>query len=162
MRKLLFIGLLLISHSVIGQATANFTASVTIVEPLKVSTLSNLNFAEVQSGEGGTVTLSANGQRSGYGGVELGEETNVSPASFNISGKAGTKINLVLPKGEFVLTNGTENIIIKDFTSNWSNQEWLREGGNLLKVGASILIKENQKAGFYTSTKPMEVVVNYD
>lgn len=162
MKKVLLISLLLFSVNICGQATANFTASVTIVEPLKINTVSNLNFAEVRAGSGGVVTLTADGQRTGSGGVELGEETNISPAAFNIFGEPGTKVNLKLPAGEHLLTNGNQNIVLKDFSSNWDNREWLQEEDNILRMGASIVVEDGQEPGYYTSVQPLEIVVNYD
>lgn len=162
MKKVLFISLLLVKFALWSQATANFTASVTIVEPLKVTNLTNLNFSNVRAGSGGTVTMTADGMRNGFGGVELGEGATISPATFNIFGKPGTKVNLKLPEGEHLLTNGKQNIIVRDFTSNWSSDDWLKEENNLLKVGASIVVEAGQEPGYYTSVSPLEIVVNYD
>ncbi|MEG9328445.1 DUF4402 domain-containing protein [Salinimicrobium catena] len=162
MKKVLLISLLSFSVTIFAQATANFTASVTIVEPLKITTVSNLDFAEVRAGTGGVVTVSADGQRMGFGGVELGEETNISPATFNILGKPGTKISLVLPSGEHLLSNGKETITISNFLSNWTNNDFLTEENNVLKVGASIVVEADQEPGFYTSIKPIEIIANYD
>ena len=162
MKKVLFISLLLFHFALWGQATANFTASVTIVEPVRVTTLTHLNFSNVRAGSGGMVTMSADGIRNGVGGVELGEETNISPATFNISGKAGTKVNLKLPQGEHLLTNGKQNIVLRDFTSNWTLDDWLKEENNILKVGASIVVEAGKEPGYYRSVSPLEIIVNYD
>lgn len=162
MRKFLLTGLSFIPISLLGQGTATFTASVTIVEPVTITTLTNLSFSEVRAGTGGVVTLTADGLRNGLGGVELGEGGNISPASFNISGKPGTKVNLKLPVGEHLLSNGNQNIIIKDFSTNWSLNDWLKEENNILKVGASIVVEAGQEPGYYTSVQPLEIIMNYD
>lgn len=162
MKKVLFISLLLLNLVLRGQATASFTASVTIVEPLKVKTLSNLNFSEVRAGTGGVVTLTSDGSREGFGGVEFGEGINTSPASFTISGTPGTMVNLQLPQGEFLLTNGEQTITIKDFTSNWSRINRLKEEQNILKIGASIVVDAEQEPGNYTTIQPLEIIIDYD
>ena len=163
MKKILLIGFSFISISLSGQSTATFTASVTIVESVTITTLTNLSFSEVRAGNGGVVTLTADGLRSSPGGgVGLGEGGNISPATFRITGKPGTKVNFILPEGKHVLTNGKQNITIKDFWSNWSINDWLTEENNVLKVGASIVVEAGQEPGFYTSIQPLEIVVNYD
>lgn len=162
MRKAFFICFLFFQFILRSQNTASFTASVTIVEPVKISTVKNLNFSNIRAGSGGMVILTPEGFRRGYGGVELGEELNTSPAIFNITGQSSTKVTFRLPDGEHILSNGNENIIIRDFTTDWTDNIKLNEGKNFLKVGASIIIKAEQESGIYTSQRPLEIIVNYD
>lgn len=165
MKKFFFLSIFLIAGYtglVQAQATASFTASVTIIEPIGITTTSNMNFANVDAKSGGAVILTPENTRTSLGGVELKEADGVSAATFEITGEQGFSLALSLPKSDYILSNGEENIIIKDFTSNFANSGNLESGVKVVSVGATLNINPNQAPGIYTSAHPMNVTVNYN
>ena len=146
----------------LSQATASFTASVTIIQPIGITTTSNMNFASVDAKSGGEVILTPDNTRISSGGVVLEEDRGSSAASFQITGEPGFAFSISLPKNEYVLTNGNESIIIKDFTSSLAEGGFLAGGSAMVRVGATLKINANQTPGMYNSQGPMNVTVNYN
>lgn len=162
MRNLLLVILVSCQSVIIAQATANFTASVTIIEPVSVINQAQMNFASISSNSGGKVVLDPNDSRSALGGVVLEEENGVSAAKFLITGEKGLTVVITLPKDQFTLTKGSQNITLHSFTSNLPPSFQLSEEFVSLNVGATIEIEGVQPPGIYNSTNPMSVVVNYN
>lgn len=144
------------------QATATFTASVTIIEPIGITTTSDMNFASIDAKSGGTIVLTPDNDRLTFGGVELADGGNVSAATFQVTGEKGFTYSISLPKGEYLLINGNETVIIKDFTSNLDESGQLTNGASQFRVGASLEVKPGQLPGNYKSTAPIPVTVNYN
>ncbi|MDX1543198.1 MAG: DUF4402 domain-containing protein [Christiangramia sp.] len=154
---------LLLSYSGYSQrsATATFTASVTVIEPIEIHTTSEMNFASIDARNGGTVILKPDNTRTGIGDVFLGDASGVSAAAFEINGQSGYSFNLSLPEGAFILVNDKENIIIKDFTSDLKTRN-LVAGTQIVRLGATLEISSNQGPGVYSSPTPIEITVNYN
>lgn len=145
-----------------GQATANFTASVTIIQPIEITTTSQMDFASLDAQTGGEVVLTPDNQRRATGGVILAEGGAVSAATFKVTGEPGLSFNISLPNSSHILTNGNENIIIRDFESSMNSTESLGSGTKEFSVGATLDIEGGQDPGFYSSTVPLAVTVNYN
>lgn len=162
--KLAFLFILLGTGLGVAQtsASASFTASVTIIQPIGITTTSQMNFANVDAQQGGAVVLSPDNTRSATGGVVLDDASQVSAAAFEITGEEDFTFSITLPQEEYVLSNGTEEMIIKDFTSNLANQGQLAGGATTVRVGATLNVNPNQKPGVYTSPGAMNVTVNYN
>ncbi|MFD1095898.1 DUF4402 domain-containing protein [Salegentibacter chungangensis] len=152
----------LLSGEVYSQATATFTASATIIQPIGITTTSNMNFANIDARSGGAVILTPENTRISSGGVELAEGANVSAAEFEVTGEAGYSFSVSLPKTHYELTNGSETMILKDFTSSITEGGQIAEGSKTIRVGATLDINPNQTPGYYTSKGSMEVSVNYN
>jgi len=163
-RLVLLFSLIILSfpNEGMAQATATFTASVTIIQPIGIINTANMNFANVDAKSGGTVILDPDNTRSSQGGVELTDGNTVSAATFEVTGQAGYTYSITLPNSDHVLTNGTEDIIIKDFTSSLKNEGSLADGSQTLRVGASLDINPNQTPGNYTSPGGFNITVNYN
>lgn len=167
MKKIVKIALLLLffgNAAVYAQtsASAGFTASVTIVEPIGISTAANMNFANVDARDGGSIVLSPDNTRSKQGDVGLEDGSQVSAAAFEITGEEDFAFSISLPEEEYVLTNGTEDMIIRDFTSNMAAQGQLGHDATIVRVGATLDVNPNQTPGVYTSPTAMNVTVNYN
>ncbi|MCF4101538.1 DUF4402 domain-containing protein [Gillisia sp. M10.2A] len=145
-----------------AQATANFTASATIIQPIGITTTSNMSFANLDAKSGGAVILSPDNTRLTSGDVALADGTPASAASFTVTGETGFTYAVTLPSSEYVLTNGSENMIIKDFTSNIDNSGSLAGGSQNIRVGATLKVNPNQTPGNYTSPAGFNVTVNYN
>lgn len=143
-------------------ATASFTASVTIIQPIGITTTSNMNFANLDAKSGGEVILSPDNTRITTGSVELANDAAVSAASFEVTGEDGFAFSISLPGNDFVLSNGSENMIIKDFTSSLAEGGSLAGGSKIVRVGATLKVNQNQTPGEYNSDTSMNVTVNYN
>lgn len=145
-RLLLILSLIILSFSTEGmaQATATFTASVTIIQPIGITNTANMNFANLDAKSGGAVILSPDNTRMSQGGVELTDGNTVSAATFEVIGQAGFTYSITLPNSDHVLTNGTDNIIIRDFTSSLQDEGSLASGSQTLRVGASLDINQTK------------------
>jgi hypothetical protein len=156
---LLFI--ILISGVARAQATATFTASATIIQPIGITTLANLNFARIDARTGGEVILTPREERIATGNSVLEAGGNVTAAAFEVTGQPGFAFSLSLPSGAHALTNGREQMIIKDFTSSFKEGE-LTAGRSTFKVGATLIVDANQTPGDYSTSTPLQVTVNYN
>jgi len=145
-----------------ASATASFTASATIIQPIGITTTSHMNFANLDAGTGGEVILTPNSTRLTTGNVSLDSEANVSAAAFEVTGENGFTFALTLPEGEYVLANGTESMIIKDFTSSLAQNGNFDGGAKMITVGATLAVNPHQTPGVYNSKAPMNVTVNYN
>lgn len=144
-----------------NSATASFMASVTIIEPIEVKTTSNMNFSNIDARGGGTVILRPDNTRAAIGSVNLESSRDVSAAVFEVRGQNGYSYNIALPESSYILTNGSENIVIKDFESDFNSGNFSESSQNF-RVGASIYINPDQKPGVYTSQTSLQVTVNYN
>lgn len=145
-----------------SQATANFTASATIIQPISITTTSNMNFANIDAKNGGEVVLKPDNSRQANGGVQLDNSTNVSAASFEVTGQSGYTFSISLPDTEQVLTNGTETMVIKNFSTDFDLDTSLGANSTTIRVGATLAVNPNQTPGTYTSPSSMQVTVNYN
>nr|WP_237690460.1 DUF4402 domain-containing protein [Salegentibacter tibetensis] len=145
-----------------GQATANFTGSATIIQPIGITTTSNLNFASLDTRTGGDVILTPDNTRISSGGVELKDILNLSAATFEITGEQDFAFSISLSKNEYELTNGSHNMIIKNFTSSLAENNRLSTGKRVLRVGATLNVNPGQAPGLYNSMGEMAVTVNYN
>jgi len=153
---------LLFSSMSFAQATANFNASVTIIQPIGITTSSDLKFANVDAKNGGEVILSPNSTRTTSGEIELADGGIASAASFEITGEAGYTYAVTLPGDNYVLSNGSETIEIKNFTSDFKSENALAVGSQTINVGATLKVNPNQTPGTYVNQGGFNVAVNYN
>lgn len=145
-----------------AQATASFTASATIIQPIGIKTMANLDFAEIDARSGGEIILTADENRLVKGTSALAIGSPVTAAAFEVTGQQGFAYSISLPGDSFNLTNGTESMVIKDFTSSQGKAANLTGGSSLFKVGATLVVNSQQSPGMYSSTTPINVTVNYN
>lgn len=145
-----------------AQATANFTASVTIIQPIGITTTSDMSFANVDAKNGGKITLSPNSTRTSSGDVELTDGGSISAASFEVTGEAGLTYAVTLPSDNYVLSNGSESIIINNFTTDFNSDNAFAGSSQTINVGATLEVNPNQTPGNYVSQGGLNVTVNYN
>ncbi|MGB7841955.1 MAG: DUF4402 domain-containing protein, partial [Salinimicrobium sp.] len=116
-------------------ATASFTASATIIKPIGITTTSNMNFAGIDAKSGGTITLTPENTRITSGGVALANGSMVSAAAFEVTGEPGFAFSISLPQEDYVLSNGNESMVIKEFTSSSIEGGSLAGGSKTVRVG---------------------------
>ena len=159
---LTYLFFLLVFQVASAQATATFTASATIIQPIAVATVSNLNFAGIDAKNGGEIILTPQGERSAVGDISMADESAVTAAAFEVSGEQGFSFSVNLPKGEYNLVNGNESMLIKNFTSSLQHTANLNGNKTLVKVGATLKVNSRQRPGNYVSESPLSITVNYN
>ena len=165
-RLIVIIGILMLSATYSTQAqssaTANFTASATIIQPITITTTSDMNFANIDAKGGGQIILTPENTRVSSGGVVLAGAENLSAATFKVSGQSGYTYDISLPGDSYTLTNGIENMVINNFTSSSSNGNLIADESQIIRVGATLNVNPNQTPGFYSTPAPLNVTVNYN
>lgn len=142
-------------------ATANFTASATIIQPIGITTTTSMQFANIDAKNGGAVILTPENTRITNGDLALAEGKTVSAATFEVTGQSGLAFGISLPNGSHRLTNGIESMLIQDFTTNY-NGSILSSDSKTIRVGASLIVNPNQKPGDYKTASDLQVIVNYN
>ena len=153
---------MLFTNLMFAQATATFNASATIIQPIGITTISDLSFANLDARNGGAVTLTPDNSRISAGDVDLAEGGNVSAATFEVKGQAGLTYAISIPKNDYVLTSGSESMIINNFTTDATSDNALADGSQTIHVGATLNVKPNQTPGKYLSPAGFNVTVNYN
>jgi hypothetical protein len=158
-----FILLAVFQQKAVGQhsATANFTASATIIQPIGITTTNHMQFANIDAKNGGAVILTPDNTRLTNGDLELADGGTVSAATFEITGQSGFAFGISLPRGSHHLTNGSDIMLIQDFTTNY-NGSALNGSSQTIRVGASLIVNPNQKPGDYKTSNDLLVTVNYN
>ncbi len=163
---IVFMGIcvLLTSYSLKAQtsATANFTVSATIIQPISITTTSDMNFANIDAQTGGKIILTPDNIRQSIGGVVLAGEENLSAATFIVSGQQGYTYDISLPEDTYTLTNGIENMVIDNFTSSLNSGNLIADESQIIRVGATLNVNANQTPGLYSTSAPIKVTVNYN
>tara|TARA_R100000655_G_scaffold60688_1_gene99048 strand:- start:889 stop:1395 length:507 start_codon:yes stop_codon:yes gene_type:complete len=144
-----------------NSATATFTASVTIVEPITLQTTRNMNFADVDAQYGGQVTLNTDDSRTANGGAILKNSTSATAANLKVSGQNGYAYSVQIPEQNIKLSNGSTEIILKDFKTDIDTQT-LDKDTQTIKVGATLELQPGLDPGIYSSSTPIAVVVSYN
>lgn len=145
-----------------SKAMATFKASVAIIEPIGITNKTDLNFAAVDAGAGGVVVITPHNERLSSGGVKLTEGIKATAASFIVTGQKGFSFNLTLPQGNYLLSNGKQNIVLKDFTSSLVSTGKLSSGISEFNIGATIEVQPGQTPGIYRSLGSLPVTVHYN
>ena len=144
-----------------ASATANFTASATIIQPIGITTTNNMQFANIDARNGGAVILTPDNTRITNGDIELAEGGTVSAASFEVTGQTGFAFGISLPHGSHRLSSGSESMLLQDFTTNYDGSS-IAGDGKTIKVGASLIVNPNQQPGNYKTNGDLQVTVNYN
>ena len=134
-------------------ATANGTATATIVTPLSIVAAQNLAFGKIAASTGGTVVISAAGVRSKTGAVTLvSTGSTQSQALFNLTGDPNSTYSITLPVTA-TITSGANTMTVGTFTSNPPATGTLSANGTqTVNVGGTLTVASGQVAGSYTGT----------
>lgn len=151
-----------------AQASANATASAsaTIVTPISIAKVLDMEFGNVavHASELGTVILATDGERTRTGGVTLptvGGE--VSAASFTVTGEIGYAYGISLPADGVTISDGSNTMELSDFVSLPSGTSGtLTAGSQTVLVGATLNVAGGQLAGTYTNGTVVSVTVVYN
>ena len=165
MKKLfiLFIAVVGFGVSSYGQASATATSTATIITPITLTKVNNMNFGNILvSGTLGTVVLTPASARSLTGGVSLASTGTVTAASFTVGGDGSNTYAITLPSGATTLTSGANTMTCDTWTSIPSSTGVLSSGSQTLNVGATLHVAANQATGTYVSGTAFTVSVDYN
>jgi Domain of unknown function (DUF4402) len=150
-------------------STATASASATIVSPIAITKTSDLVFGKLAVGAvGGNVAIStANVVSISGAGTTVsqpaGSTGNPAAAVFGVTGEAGFTYAITLPTdGAVTISDGASHTMaVNGFVSNPGTSGTLSGAGtDTLKVGATLVVGNNQVAGTYTGT--FNVTVSYN
>ena len=165
MKKLfiLFIAVVGFGVSSYGQASATATSTATIITPITLTKVNDMNFGNILvSGTLGTVVLTPASARSLTGGVSLASTGTVTAASFTVGGSGSNTYAITLPTGATTLTSGANTMTCDTWTSIPSSTGVLSSGSQTLNVGATLHVAANQATGTYVSGTAFTVSVDYN
>ncbi len=146
-----------------GQASATATSTATIITPITLTKVNNMNFGNILvSGTLGTVVLTPASGRSLTGGVSLASTGTVTAASFTVGGDGSNTYAITLPSGATTLTSGANTMTCDTWTSTPSSTGVLSSGSQTLNVGATLHVAANQATGTYVSGTAFTVSVDYN
>lgn len=168
--KVIAIAALMIGSAVAANAqtdvkSATATATATIITPITITKVNDLNFGNIIStATGGKVVLSPASTRTETGVQLAAVQGTVTAASFTVTGETDYAYTVTLPSTDYTLTTGTgaatQTMILNAFTSD--HTATIAGGSLTLSVGATLNITANQSAGVYTNATPFTVSVNYN
>lgn len=146
-----------------GVALASMVAPTSLAQvSVAIINDQSLSFGSFVAGNGGSVTVSTTGKRSG-GGVVLIPSSLGTAAQFTVSGDPNATYTIQLPVNDVVSLTGPGNgMFVNTFTSTPSGA-----GGNLgaggsqaLSVGGTLNVGSGQTPGSYSGT--FSVTVSYN
>ncbi|WP_298526034.1 DUF4402 domain-containing protein [uncultured Christiangramia sp.] len=162
--KILFSLIMLLSINVTvaqNSATATFTASVNIIEPITLTTTRNMHFADIDAQNGGQVILNTDDSRTATGGAILKKSGNATAANLQVKGQKGYSYSVQIPVQNVRITNGSSEIILKDFKTEIDSNT-LNQDSQIIKVGATLDMQPGLDPGYYSTSTPIAVVVSYN
>ncbi len=165
MKKIIAFSIILVAFtaSVFSQAnTVQTTATATIIGPLTLTKVSDMNFGNIAvTGTAGTVVLATTGVRTPTG-VALVPPAAGTPASFTVAGEGTRAFGITLPlDGTVTLILGANTMAVTGFNHNLGATPALVGGAAAFTVGATLSVAANQAPGVYNSAN-FPVTVNYN
>jgi hypothetical protein len=167
MKKILLFSAMLIAFTsgIFAQSTdtEQTTATATIVGPLALTKVSDMNFGTIAvTGTAGTVVLGTDNSRTAVGPALVPPAAGVA-ASFTVSGEASRTYTITLPaNGTVSLISGANTMAANTFVHNaGANPTLSGAGAAAFTVGATLSVAAAQAAGSYTSAN-FPVTINYN
>jgi hypothetical protein len=144
-------------------ATATAMASATIITPISISKITDLNFDSVITGPcTGTVVYDTTGVRTASGCATLGSGSFVTVATFQVGGQVSATYNITLPSSPITIYDSVSDAMTVDtFVSDPSGMGALDGNGNqIILVGATLEVGANQPTGVYSGFFDVSVTYN--
>lgn len=152
-----------------AQSSATATSSATIVTPIGIAQVVDMNFGNIAvTSSGGTVVLpaaSGTPTRSATGGVTLPVVPGtVKAAEFTVTGENDYTYDVTLPSGDHTIkhSGNVETMIVNAFTKDAGAGTLSGSGSQTIYVGATLNVSAEQLAGTYISESAFTVTVNYN
>jgi len=145
--------------------SATATVSATIVTPISITKVTDMNFGNVAvAGSAGTVVLSPASGRTVTGGCSLSTANpgTVTAASFTVAGTGTYTYAITLPSTAISIANGANTMSVDTYVSNPSGTGALTAGTQTLNVGGTLHVSATQATGVYTLSNGLSVTVSYN
>jgi hypothetical protein len=144
------------------RASPKAQGEVTLVKPLTLQRVNDMDFAWLGVTTGGTATINPiSGALSVSGGlVPLGGTP--SPARYAGAATKSTVVNIKVPKQPVLITRvgGTETLAVSNFTLDGQDKRTLAQSGSFtFAVGAQITVPAGTLDGLYTGE--IDVTIQY-
>jgi hypothetical protein len=151
------------SFHAFAQATAYANIYATVVAPVGIEKKADLTFSEIISSKNSnTVVLGTDNQLTASN-IEVAQNGKGTVASFSITGSNQSTFDVTLPKETFTISDGGSNTMtVSNFTSTHAQLNTLQSNSNIIKIGATLHVPENQSAGSYNAQNPFLVTLNYN
>jgi Domain of unknown function (DUF4402) len=138
------------------------TATATLIRPLTVTKIQDMDFGDLSAGAGGTAVLEPNADTfSTTGGVT---RVGGSPmcAEFAGAAQSNSVVNIKIPTGTVTLTRvgGTQTMTVSNFTLQGQSKRTLAKSQSFtFRVGGTLNVAASQVEGVYTGK--FDVTVQY-
>lgn len=144
-----------------GAASAKISQVIAIAKTAGADNGGDMNFGEIYSPlADDTVVVSTAGVRTaGTNANILGDDTNVSAASFTVTGEPGNSFS-ISAIADTTIDSGANSMDVTNITPSLTGSGALTGGTYIFTVGATLHVAANQPAGAYTGN--FDVTVNYD
>ena len=144
------------------QASPKAKGQVTLVKPLTLQRINDMDFAWLGVTTGGTATIDPiSGALTVSGGlIPLGGTP--SPARYAGAATKNTVVNIRVPKQPVPITRvgGTETLMVSNFTLDGQDKRTLAQSGSFIfAVGAQITVPAGTLDGVYTGE--IDVTIQY-
>lgn len=150
------------TQAMAANSPATGDAKAKIIAPLTITQSENMNFGTMLSSSAHNVTLDLADGRESTVDAMLVEDSANAPKSgkfvINNGGSGAVKATITLPDSTTV-KNGSTNLTVDTFTSDFPSDGSIGVGNTTLKVGATLHVTANAPAGDYTGT--YNVTINY-
>ena len=141
----------------LAEQTATFNVTVTLLQPIIISAIQQMQFGILTSGASATtVRLSTAGARSIVSGSTSLMGT-AKAGQFSVTGEPNQTVTVTLPS-TVTLTSGANTMTVSNLTSS-PTPTFNASGQLTLSVGGDLALAANQKSGVYTGS--YVITVNY-
>jgi len=145
-------------------ATAQSSASVTLLDMLRLVKIEDMNFGRLANGSAGSVDLSTTGERIVNGVTAIGE-SGWKPARFEVSGTTNYEYYIGLPTDVTLEKDGNqlviENLVAKPSSATENGLKGVITSNAFFTVGGKLVISSpNFPPGNYHTS--FEVSIGYN
>lgn len=145
--------------------SASATVSATIIAPLAIARVTDLNFGNIAVGAAvGTVVMTPAGTRSVTGTCQL-SATNpgtVTAAAFAITGQGSYTYGITLPSSSTSISGSGSPMSVDTYASSPNSTGTLTSGSQTINVGGTLHVGSSQTSGLYTMASGLTISVFYN
>ena len=163
--KLFFTLILLITLFLVevkAQATAYANIFATIVAPAAMTKEMDMSAGEIIA----TKSLSSNALSvqniNSAENVNLSKNGKTTVAAFQVTGKNNTYAITVQNQPVVLLNESANRVTVNNFTSETAMIANTENGAQRISISANLNVSKNQPSGYYDSTAPFNVTLNYN
>lgn len=149
-------------------ASATTTSTATVIEPIAITTATELVFGDFAPGEGGSVTVATDGARTASGPILSTAGATPTAARFDVTGDDGATYSISI-SGATELTDPASNTMLLSVfnaltadgaTTGTVTSGTLTGGAESIYLGGELTVGGTQTAGTYTGD--VIVTVEYE